>query len=182
MIYRGQLEKNVYEILEKTLESMGYEIVRIKILGTQKSKTMQIMIERMDGIDIAIRDCEAVNHQAIPSLAAQAIDISDYKIEISSPGLDRPLTRPKDFTNFIDHPIRVRTFRQINGTSSFNGTIKSFNPIENTVNITIKNPVVRDNLSIESVNIELNDINEAKLIVDDAKVFNRHQKKKQKRK
>lgn len=179
MIYRGQLEKNIYLILEPTLHSMGYDIIRIRIHGTQKSKTMQIMIERLDGQNITIDDCSLVNYQVVPSLVAKDINIADFNVEISSPGIDRPLTRDKDFADFLNHMIKIKTFRQIHGITLFVGVLTAFDATNRRIELSLKNPIKKTtDLIITKVEVELDNIHEAKLVIDHNKLFNKQPKKK----
>src|SRR5881275_3542696 len=87
------------------LQAMGYRLVRIKISG-EAGCTVQVMAERPDGT-MLIDDCEAVSRALSPVLdIADPIDRA-YRLEISSPGIDRPLVRRSDFARFADHVIKV---------------------------------------------------------------------------
>ncbi len=175
MIYRGQIEEKIYEVLSKTLHTMNYDIVRVRIQGNQTNKSIQIMIERLDGNNVTIEDCEAVSHQVIPSLFANGIDTSNDSVEISSPGLDRPLTRLKDFTNFIDYLVRVKTFRQVHGVTLFKGVLKDFNTESQIIEIDLQEPL--KNSTSNLIKIEMSNINDAKLLIDHNKLFNKKLKK-----
>ena len=99
---------------------MGYELVRVAVSGRDRL-TVQIMADRADGSPIVIDDCEAISH----ALGA-VLDVADpiaraWSLEISSPGIDRPLTRPKDWNRFAGHLARAETIAPIDGRKRFSG-------------------------------------------------------------
>ena len=111
----------VAAVATPVLEGMGYRLVRIKITG-EAGCTVQIMAERPDG-SMQIEDCEAVSRALSPVL-----DIADpieraYRLEISSPGIDRPLVRRSDFERFAGHLAKVEMARVQGGRKRFRGTL-----------------------------------------------------------
>src|ERR1700744_1592014 len=103
------------------LQGMGYRLVRIKISG-EAGCTVQIMAERPDG-SMQIEDCEAISRALSPVL-----DIADpieraYRLEISSPGIDRPLVRRSDFERFIGHLVKIEMAIPHDGRKRFRGTL-----------------------------------------------------------
>jgi ribosome maturation factor RimP len=123
MLAEDSIEIKVLGILSPSVESMGYEIVRIRMQGSGEAKALQIMIERADGKMINVEDCEKVSKQA-----SALLDIEDpideaYSLEISSPGLDRPLTRPKDFVNYAGLEIKLESKAKIDGQAKFRGKL-----------------------------------------------------------
>ncbi len=105
-----------------TLEDMGYELVRIALLGRDRP-TVQVMVDRADGEQITVADCEAISH----ALGA-VLDVEDpipgtWTLEVSSPGIDRPLARVKDWNRFAGHLARAETTAPINGRHRFSGTV-----------------------------------------------------------
>jgi ribosome maturation factor RimP len=96
------LEARLAAIIEPSLEGMGYELVRVAVTGRDRP-TVQIMADRADGTPITVEDCEAISR----ALGA-VIDVADpirgeWLLEVSSPGIDRPLTRRKDWTRYTGH-------------------------------------------------------------------------------
>jgi len=100
------LEAKLAAIVGPTLEGMGYELVRVAVLGRERP-TVQVMADRADGSLIGVADCEAISH----ALGA-VLDVEDplpdaWTLEVSSAGIDRPLTRVKDWNRFAGHLARV---------------------------------------------------------------------------
>ena len=105
------------------LQGMGYRLVRIKISG-EAGCTVQIMAERPDG-SMQIEDCEAISKALSPVLdIADPIDRA-YRLEISSPGIDRPLVRRSDFERFTGHLARIEMAVAHQGRKRFRGTLAS---------------------------------------------------------
>src|SRR6185503_7320952 len=103
------------------LQGMGYRLVRIKI-SAEAGCTVQIMAERPDGT-MQIEDCEAISRALSPVL-----DIADpieraYRLEVSSPGIDRPLVRRSDFERYAGHLVKVEMAVAVNGRKRFKGTL-----------------------------------------------------------
>ena len=115
-----ELERRIETIVEPTASGMGYELVRVAM---GKGGTLQIMIDRADGAPIGVDDC------ALLSRALSAVlDVEDpiptaYTLEVSSPGIDRPLTRPKDYVRWAGHVARLETAAPIDGRRRFKGTL-----------------------------------------------------------
>jgi ribosome maturation factor RimP len=108
-------------IVEPVLTGLGFRLVRARISGLSGC-TIQIMAERPDG-SITIDDCEAISRALSPILdVADPID-GAYRLEISSPGIDRPLVRRSDFERHAGHPIRVEMASSIEGRRRFRGLV-----------------------------------------------------------
>lgn len=116
------LEARIAAIAAPTLEAMGYELVRVAVLGRDRP-TVQIMADRADGSQLGIDDCEAISRQL-----GVVLDVEDpmpgaWNLEVSSAGIDRPLTRAKDWVRFAGHLARAETFAPIEGRKRFSGII-----------------------------------------------------------
>jgi ribosome maturation factor RimP len=116
------LEARLAAIVAPTLESMGFELVRIVVLGRDRP-TVQVMADRADGAQIAVHDCEAISH----ALGA-VLDVEDpipgaWSLEVSSAGIDRPLTRVKDWNRYAGHLARVEATAPIDGRRRFSGIV-----------------------------------------------------------
>jgi ribosome maturation factor RimP len=114
---------DIERIIEPALAAMGYELVRVQLAGGHHRPTLQIMLERTDGRGIAVEDCEAAS-RAVSAL----LDVEDpipgaYHLEVSSPGIDRPLTRTKDFARFVGHVARIELKFPIDGRRRFQGRL-----------------------------------------------------------
>src|ERR1700747_2123645 len=113
----------VSAIATPVLQQMGYRLVRIRISG-EAGCTVQIMAERPDG-SMQIEDCEVISRALSPVLdIADPIDRA-YRLEISSPGIDRPLVRRSDFERFVDHLVRIEMAIAHQGRKRFRGTLAS---------------------------------------------------------
>lgn len=105
------LAARVAAIVEPAIEELGYRLVRVKISG-QNGCTVQIMAERSDGT-FTIEDCEAVSRDVSPALDVDDPVKTAYHLEVSSPGIDRPLVRPADFARAVGHEAKIELSRAI---------------------------------------------------------------------
>jgi len=111
----------VSAIATPVLQGMGYRLVRIKISG-EAGCTVQIMAERPDG-SMQIEDCEAISRALSPVLdVADPIDRA-YRLEISSPGIDRPLVRRSDFERYAGHVVKIEMAAPVDGRKRFRGVL-----------------------------------------------------------
>ena len=120
------LEQRLTALVEPMLLHMGYELVRITILGRERP-TVQIMADRADGAQINVEDCETISHQV-----SAMIDVEDpipgaWNLEVSSAGIDRPLTRAKDWNRFAGHLARAETQFPVGGRKRFSGIVLGAN-------------------------------------------------------
>jgi ribosome maturation factor RimP len=114
------LESRLAAIVSPTLESMGYELVRIAVLGRDRP-TVQVMADRSDGSQITVADCETISRQLSAVLDVEDPIPGTWSLEISSAGIDRPLTRAKDWNRFAGHLARAETSVPIEGRKRFAG-------------------------------------------------------------
>lgn len=125
-----ELRDRLTAIIEPTLEGMGYELVRVQILGT-KRQTLQVMADRTDGASMTVEDCTDISR----ALSA-VLDVEDpvpgaYNLEVSSPGIDRPLTRQKDFVEWAGFETKIETDRVIEGRKRFSGRLLGLDDEDN---------------------------------------------------
>lgn len=150
--------KKIEMIIEEPLGAQGYDIVRI-LMGGNHRKTLQIMIENKDGRNISIEDCEKVSRLS-SVLLDQHDPISEaYLLEVSSPGLDRPLMKPKDFQRYVGHEATIKTHQLIEKRKIFVGCLETATDTE--VSIAVKNEKNEQTIVV----IPYNDIRSAKLYV-----------------
>ncbi len=109
-------------LVEPTLNEMGFRIVRVAISG-RNGTTVQIMAERPDGT-MTVEDCADVSRQLSPLLDAHDPIAGHYTLEISSPGIDRPLVRASDFVAWAGHEAKVEAREPISGRRRFRGILK----------------------------------------------------------
>jgi ribosome maturation factor RimP len=116
-------------LLEPEVESLGYRLVRVAFLGGRSDPTLQIMAERPDTRQLDLTDCETISRklsEKLDTLEAEGRDPVEggYRLEVSSPGIDRPLTRLADFDDWSGHEARVNLVEPINGRKQFSGTLQ----------------------------------------------------------
>lgn len=110
------------ELLDPVAEAAGYEIVRLRLMGGSETRRLQIMAERPDG-EMVIEDCAQLS-RAISEVLDAADPISgEYTLEVSSPGVDRPLTRKKDFETYEGYEVRLELDRLAEGRKRFRGQL-----------------------------------------------------------
>ncbi|MGH7079667.1 MAG: ribosome maturation factor RimP [Acetobacteraceae bacterium] len=119
---RPDLQDRIADLVGPTLEAMGYELVRIA-LGAGRAARVQIMAERTDGAAMAVADCTAISHRL-----GAVLDVLDplpgaWTLEVSSPGIDRPLVRAKDWNRFSGHLARVELAAPVAGRRRLSGTV-----------------------------------------------------------
>lgn len=117
-----ELERRIAELIEPSLEGMGYELVRVLMQGRQKP-VLQIMAERKDGAAMTVEDCADISRQISALLDVEDPIEGEYSLEVSSPGIDRPLTRPKDFEAFAGFEVKLETHEPIEGRKRFRGKL-----------------------------------------------------------
>jgi len=117
-----QNRHHLQDLLEPVISELGYETVRIMTIG-QANPTLQIMIDKLDGSDIVVEDCAKVSRR-ISEVLDETDPIKDkYNLEVSSPGLDRPLTKPEHFKRFAGYEAKVETDELIDNRKRFKGKI-----------------------------------------------------------
>jgi ribosome maturation factor RimP len=115
------LEARIAHIVEPIATDLGYELVRVKVSGLN-GMTVQIMAERPDG-SMTVEDCERLSRNVSPAMDVADPINREYHLEISSPGIDRPLTRRKDFALWAGHEAKVETEEPIDGRRRFRGVL-----------------------------------------------------------
>jgi ribosome maturation factor RimP len=114
---------NLLELLDPVAEAAGYEIVRLRLMGGEHARRLQIMAERPSDGDMNVEDCARLS-RAISEIMDAADPIAgEYTLEVSSPGVDRPLTRLKDFATFEGHEARLELDRMAEGRKRFKGLL-----------------------------------------------------------
>lgn len=147
---------SIESLVGPSLESMGYAVVRVRLFDG-KQRRLQIMAERADGAAMTVDDC-AVLSRTISAL----LDVEDpipgpYLLEVSSPGLDRPLVRREDFARFAGYEARIETARPLDGRRRFRGALRG-----------VEGENVLIEVGGEAMAIAIDDIAAAKLVITDA--------------
>ena len=144
-------------LIDPEVKSLGYELVRVMMIGGASDATLQVMAERPDTRQLDIADCERISHRL-----SECLDLADpiegsYRLEVSSPGIDRPLTRLKDYSDWTGHEARI-TLREPRGErEQFTGTLDGVD--DHTVKLRGKDGQEHD--------LPFADISSAKLVLTD---------------
>jgi len=133
LIAKTAIDRRMAEIVAPAIEGMGFELVRVRLMGGAR-KTLQIMADRPEG-GIDVDDCARIS-----TAVSAVLDVEDpieeaYTLEVSSPGIDRPLTRLKDFDAWEGYEARLETQEPIDGRKRFRGTLAGTEGDEVLINL-----------------------------------------------
>jgi len=143
-------------LVAPSLEAMGYRLVRVAVTGGRRAVVLQVMAERIDDKPMGVDDCTEVTHTV-----SALLDVADpienaYVLEVSSPGIDRPLVRREDYERFRGHEAKLELSAPLDGRRRFRGKL-----------LGIEADRVRINLGDEIVELPLASIQRAKLVLTD---------------
>jgi len=122
LIAKTAMDRRLAEIVTPAIEDLGFELVRIRLM-TGKTPILQIMADRPDG-GIVVDDCAKISTAVSAILDVEDPIVDNYTLEVSSPGIDRPLTRLKDFDMWADYEARIETTELIDGRRRFKGVLR----------------------------------------------------------
>lgn len=122
LIAKTAIDRRLAEIVSPTIEGMGFELVRIRLMGG-RTPTLQIMADRPEG-GIVVDECARISTAVSAVLDVEDPIEENYVLEVSSPGIDRPLTRLKDFDAWADYEARLETNELIDGRRRFKGLLR----------------------------------------------------------
>ncbi|MFN5995640.1 MAG: ribosome maturation factor RimP [Paracoccaceae bacterium] len=122
LIAKTAIDRRLADIVSPVIEGLGFELVRIRLMGG-RTRILQIMADRPDG-GIEVDDCAAISTAVSAVLDVEDPIEENYVLEVSSPGIDRPLTRLKDFDMWVDYEARIETTELIDGRRRFKGTLQ----------------------------------------------------------
>ena len=105
-------------------EALGFDLVRVKMFGGAGDVTLQVMAERPDTRQLTIDDCAELSRRISDVMDAEDPIESEYRLEVSSPGIDRPLTRLKDFIDWAEHEARIQLTAPVEGRKVLTGMLK----------------------------------------------------------
>jgi ribosome maturation factor RimP len=145
-------------LAEPVLESMGFRLVRVRMFGS----TLQIMGERPDGT-FTIDDCETFSKAFSPMLDVADVISARYQLEVSSPGIDRPLVRPEDFENWDGHEAKIEMTVPLAGRKRFKGVLEGY--ADGEVRLFIDNP--ENGKEKLLIGLPFKDIHDAVLVLTD---------------
>jgi ribosome maturation factor RimP len=161
IIVETGLDARVAAIVEPVVEGLGYKLVRVKT-SRRNGMTLQIMAERPDGT-MTVEDCEAISRNVSPALDVEDPISEAYHLEVSSPGIDRPLVRRSDFERWSGHVAKIELTVPVEGRRRFRGTLLGVEGDAAAVKI--------DDAPVgeaERFTLPLDQIGEAKLVLTDA--------------
>ena len=154
MLAKADIDKRLADIVTPTVQDMGFELVRVRLLGGQTA-TLQIMVDRPEG-GINVDELSEISVAISAVLDVEDPVLDAYNLEVSSPGIDRPLTRLKDFDTFEGYEVRMETDHLIDGQRRFKGVLAGIDGDELLLNITEG-----------TIGLKFDWLNDAKLVLTD---------------
>jgi len=122
LIAKAAIDRRLAGIVTPTIEGLGFELVRLRLMSGKKT-TLQIMAERPEG-GIEVEDCARISRAVSAVLDVEDPVAGEYNLEVSSPGIDRPLTRLKDFERYDGYEVKIETAELIDGRRRFKGMLE----------------------------------------------------------
>ncbi|MEQ6202896.1 ribosome maturation factor RimP [Sulfitobacter sp. HNIBRBA2951] len=133
LIAKAAMDRRLAEIITPVIEDMGYELVRVRLMSG-KNAILQVMADKPEG-GIEVDDCAKISTAVGAVLDVEDPITDEYALEVSSPGIDRPLTRLKDFENFEGYEAKLETDDLIDGRRRFKGELAGVEGNEVLINI-----------------------------------------------
>lgn len=152
-------DADLLELLDPVAESCGYEIVRLRMMGGTQRRRLQLMAERPADGEMSVEDCARLARAVSEVLDAADPIAGEYLLEVSSPGIDRPLTRLKDFETYEGLEARIELDRVADGRKRFKGELAGIEGDNIAINI--------EDLPDETVLIPFSWVSDAKLVLTD---------------
>ena len=158
LIAKTAIDRRLAEIITPVIEDLGYELVRVRLQGG-KTATLQIMADRPEG-GINVDDCAQISTAVSATLDVEDPIEDNYHLEVSSPGIDRPLTRLKDFGTFEGYEARLDLNQAIDGRKKFKGVLAGVEGTEVLINI-------EDKGQTHTIGLDFDLLSDAKLVLTD---------------
>jgi ribosome maturation factor RimP len=146
----------IREVLDPILEALGLDLWDLEFRPHGPARLLRVFIDRVNGAAVTVEDCAAVSRELGVALDVEDFIIHAYTLEVSSPGLDRALTRPEHFIRFAGKAVRVKTGRPIEGQKVFRGRLVGF--ADDAIGLELETGAV--------LNIALRDVAQASLEVE----------------
>lgn len=160
LVREAGLEARIAAIVEPVIEDLGFRLVRVKLSGVD-GLTLQVMAERPDGT-MTIDDCEIVSRGITPVLDVEDPIDREYNLELSSPGVDRPLVRAGDFSRWLGHLAKIELSVPLDGRKRFRGVLIAADA--DTVTLRLEEELPNGQRDVE---LALRDIGDARLVLTD---------------
>jgi len=154
LIAKAAIDRRLAEIITPVIEDMGFELVRVRLMGG-KTQLLQIMADRPEG-GIEVDDCAAISTAVSAVLDVEDPITDPYTLEVSSPGIDRPLTRLKDFEEFEGYEAKLETAEPIDGRKRFKGVLAG-----------VEGDEVMLNVAEGTIGLQFDWLSDAKLVLTD---------------
>lgn len=158
LIAKTAIDRRLAEIITPVIEDLGFELVRVRLQGG-KTATLQIMADRPDG-GINVDDCGDISVAVSATLDVEDPIEDAYHLEVSSPGIDRPLTRLKDFEAFEGYEVRLETSEQIDGRKRWKGVLAGVEGDEVLLNM-------EEAGKVQTIGLNFDWLSDAKLVLTD---------------
>ncbi|QAX31426.1 ribosome maturation factor RimP [Leisingera sp. NJS204] len=158
LIAKAAIDRRLAEIIIPVIEDLGYELVRIRLMSG-KATTLQIMADKPDG-GIEVDDCAVISNAVSAALDVEDPILDAYALEVSSPGIDRPLTRLKDFDMFEGYEAKLETDELVGGRRRFKGELAGTEEDEVLINI-------EDQGENMTIGLKFDWLSDAKLVLTD---------------
>ena len=158
LIAKSAIDRRIAEIITPVIEDMGFELVRIRLMSG-KTSTLQIMAERPEG-GIEVDECADISTAVSAVLDVEDPILDAYTLEVSSPGIDRPLTRLKDFDTYEGYEAKIETHEMIDGRKRWRGMLAGVEGGEVLLNI-------EENGEDQTIGLQFDWLSDAKLILTD---------------
>ncbi|TNJ45570.1 ribosome maturation factor RimP [Phaeobacter sp. B1627] len=158
LIAKAAIDRRLAEIITPVIEDLGYELVRLRLMSG-KTTTLQIMADKPDG-GIEVDDCAKISNAVSATLDVEDPILDAYALEVSSPGIDRPLTRLKDFDMFEGYEAKLETTELIDGRRRFKGELAGVEDDEVLINI-------EDQGEQLTIGLKFDWLSDAKLVLTD---------------
>lgn len=154
------LEQQLIDIIINPLKDLGFGVVRLKILDSgsdvSRNKVLEILIERLDGNHVSIKDCKVASNNISAILDVEDIINSNYNLEVSSAGIERPLVKPEDFIKYKDYVAQIKLHKAVSDCKKYQGKIIGFENDEIILEIPKSEPLLK---------IDFANIKDAKLVL-----------------
>ena len=162
LVAKTPMDERLADLLRPSIEGMGYRLVRVRLMSGG-AKTLQIMAERPDGA-MEVEDCAELSRTVSAVLDVEDPISDAYNLEVSSPGIDRPLTALGDFKRYTGYEAKLETRDLIDGRKRFRGALQGADEAAETVAIEVQ---VADG-GRETVSLPFDALADAKLVLTDA--------------
>ncbi|MQY41902.1 ribosome maturation factor RimP [Epibacterium sp. SM1969] len=158
LIAKAAIDRRLAEIISPVIEDLGYELVRIRLMSG-KTTILQVMADKPEG-GIEVDDCAEISNAISASMDVEDPILDAYTLEVSSPGIDRPLTRLKDFDMFEGYEAKLETTELIDGRRRFKGQLAGIEGNDVLINIEEHGETV-------TIGLDFDWLSDAKLVLTD---------------